>query len=52
MEEALAVNKDKKSIEINIQTTANALVTGPFGALSPYLKIQIYPFFITLNIKL
>jgi hypothetical protein len=38
MEEALAVNKDKKIDEINIQITAKVLATGPFGVLSPYLK--------------
>ena len=39
MEEAFAVNRDKKIVEIIIHTTANNRANGPFGVLSPYLEI-------------
>ena len=38
MEEALAVNKDKETVDIIIHTIAKALAIAPFGALSPYLE--------------
>ena len=38
MEEMLAVNRDKKMVEVIIHMTAIIRATRPFGVLSPYLE--------------